>query len=317
MNKYYLLCILAIFFFSTIEIVGKLVDSSISPIAITSYRFLTGSIFLLIPVLFNIKNYIKKITAFDLIYISLIGILNVCISMYMLQLGIYYGQAALSAIIISSNPIFVGIFALFILKEKINFLSILCWFFGLIGLSMVIFGQDSISKSSRNLSLGILFSLLASVTFGLYTVLSKRFVMKYDSKFFNAVSFLAGALVLMVMGFAGKQEMLFQLNTKNLITILYLGIFVTGIAYLAFFNGLKGIATASGSIFFLLKPVFASIMAFFILHERLSFIQIAGVVIVLLSLLVTNTKNNKITLCISNIKEKICKNIKKNTCKTA
>ena len=44
----YLFSVIAIFFFSTVEIAGKLIDSEISPLNITVYRFLIGSIFLLI-----------------------------------------------------------------------------------------------------------------------------------------------------------------------------------------------------------------------------------------------------------------------------
>ena len=289
MNKNYLFCFLAIFLFSTIELVGKMIDKSVSPIAITCYRFFIGSVMLFI--VYFIKGRRIKINIYDFLNMCLVGILNVCVSMYMLQLGIYYGQASLSAIIISSNPIFVGIFALVILKEKFGLSHILCWIFGIIGLSLVIFGQYAFIDDSINLSLGVMFSVLAAVTFGLYTVLSKAIILKNDILLFNAISFLAGGIVLFIMGLVSKQQMLFVLDIRNVISVLYLGVFVTGIAYMLFFEGLSGIKTVSGSVFFLLKPVFASILAIIFLKESLSFLQILGVMIVIISLvLATNIK---------------------------
>ena len=294
MNKSHLLCIIAIFFFSTNELVGKLIDSSVSPIAITCYRFFIGSILLAFPILKNRQKYRNLLSYEHFISISVIGILNVCVSMYMLQLGIYYGHAGLAAVIISSNPIFVGIFASFILKERLTFKNIICWAFGLSGLSMVIFGQFSNPGISKNIYLGIIFSILASVTFALYTVLSKKQIRKSDSMFFNSISFMSGSIVLFILGLVSGQNMSLSFHFSDLIGVLYLGIFVTGVAYIAFFEGLKKIYAATGSSFFLLKPVFASILTYIFLKEQLTIIQIAGVVIVILSLFFQSYKFTRI-----------------------
>jgi drug/metabolite transporter (DMT)-like permease len=282
MNKNYIYCILAIFLFSTIELMGKILDTSVSPLAITCYRFITGGFFLFL--IYLIKGTKQKVELYDFLEMSLVGILNVCVSMYMLQLGIYYGQANLSAIIISSNPIFVGIFALFILKERFNIFNIISWIIGIFGISVVILGQFGVVTDSRNIILGIIFSVLASITFGLYTVLSKSIIQKYDIMLFNSISFIGGAIVLFILGLFSHQVMIFKPDLKNIVSMLYLGIFVTGIAYVFFFMGLKKIKTVSGSVFFLLKPIFATILAVLCLDENLSFIQVIGVIIVIISL---------------------------------
>ncbi|MCL2063287.1 MAG: DMT family transporter [Candidatus Cloacimonetes bacterium] len=279
----YFYCVLAIFIFSTNELVGKFIDTSITPIAITSYRFFIGSFFLALFILRNKKKYVPNVSIKYIFIISIIGILNVCVSMYTLQLGIYYGQAAFSAIIVSSNPIFVSIFAIFILKEKLTIKTVVCLVSGLLGLSLVIFGQFSNTGNSINIVLGILFSIIASITFALYTVLSKKQIKKTNSIFFNAVSFFAGALVMMFVGLLSRQDMSFTFNRNVILGMLYLGIFVTGIAYIAYFEGLKNVKASIGTSFFLLKPVFASVLAYFLLKESLTFLQIIGVLIVIIS----------------------------------
>jgi drug/metabolite transporter (DMT)-like permease len=45
--KSYIYCFIAIFFFSTMEFVGKFIAEDMSAYAITAYRFLLGGVFLL------------------------------------------------------------------------------------------------------------------------------------------------------------------------------------------------------------------------------------------------------------------------------
>ena len=292
MQKYsYFYCILAIFIFSTNELVGKFIDSAVSPLAITCYRFFIGS--LLLSCIYFRKHIflLNKTRTIDIAKISLIGIL-IGFSMYLLQLGVYYSQASFSAIIISTNPIFVSILAVFILKEKLSTRTILCLLFGLMGLSLVIFGQTQQFETSENLFLGIIYCILASITFALYTVLSKNEIKKTNNFFFNAISFLSGAVGLFIFGLLTKQDMSIPLQINHLLGLIYLGVFVTGIAYITFFHGLKHIKAAYGSSFFLLKPIFASIMAYFLLKEQLVVIQIIGVGIVIISLLLQHTSTS-------------------------
>jgi drug/metabolite transporter (DMT)-like permease len=267
------------------EIAGKFIEH-IDPIAITCFRFLVGGILLLMFVIPNRHKYKGVISLKYLAIISGIGVLNVCLSMYVLQWGIYYGQASLAAIIVSANPIFVSFFAHFILKEKLSFKTLLCLLVGLGGLSLVIFGQFSDMANFKNISLAIIFSVSASVSFALYTVLSKQQIEKSDSYFFNAISFLAGAVILFIFGLGFQQNMSITTDGKTIFWLLFLGVFVTGIAYITYFKGLKKIDTAIGSSFFLLKPIFASILAYFLLGEKLTLIQIIGVLIVIMALMV-------------------------------
>ena len=289
----YLFCLLAIFIFSTNELVGKFIDTSITPISITSYRFFIGSILLSLFLFSKKDKYLPSVSWKYILIISLIGVLNVGISMYTLQLGIYYGQASFSAIIVSSNPLFVSIFAIFILKEKLHIKNFICLLCGLLGMSMVILGQLSVSGDSLNVFLGILFSVIASITFALYTVLSKQQIKKTNSIFFNTISFFAGAFMLLIFGLLSKQDFSFSSDLNVILGMLYLGIFVTGFAYIAYFEGLKNIKASIGTSFFLLKPVFASFLAFFLLKETLSILQVLGVLIVIISLTVMTKMSNR------------------------
>ena len=293
MNKYnsYIFCLIAIFIFSTHEVLGKIIDSSITPIAITIYRFFIGSFLLSLYLFFNKKKYLPTPNIKYILIISAIGALNVCISMYSLQLAVFYGQASIAAILIGSNSLFVSIFALFILREKLYLKNFICMILGLLGLLLILYSELITSTDSNSSFLGILFALIASVTFALYTVLSKQQIVKSNSLYFNAVSFFSGALVLLIIGLISGQDLSLSSNILNNLSVLYLGIFVTCIGYVLFFTGLSKIRTSVGSSFFLLKPVFASILAYVILHETLTITQMIGILVVIISIFIIHNNS--------------------------
>lgn len=279
-QKSYLYCFITIVFFSTLEVVGKIIGSTISPIGVTAFRFAVGGLVLLPFALRALHRQPMRFSALDILKIVLAGSLNVAVAMLLLQFSIFYGKASLSAIVISGNPIFVALFGWIILKERLNIWQTIGAFIGLIGLSCVILAEPSLLAGSRNLILGAGLAIAAALSFGLYTVLSKKYVFTYGIFVFNSFSFFAGAMILLIIAAVFRFPLVQSLSITNVAAILYLGIFVTGFAYYLFFEGLKNIPTALGSMFFYLKPFIASVLAVIFLHEHIFPLQIVGVLIV-------------------------------------
>lgn len=283
--KSHLYCLLTICIWSSLELTGKLLDTEISPYAITAWRFLIGGAFIA-P--FAVRQLVKNrqsLSKSSLLAFGALGILNVVISMLLLQLAIHYGKASLSAMIVSMNPLFVSVFAIFILKEKLNGIQIAGLGVGVAGLLLIIFTEhDLLSHRYLNLHLGIIFAILAGITFALYTVLTKRLVVQYGNLITNSASFLMGGIALTIINLAIGKSMLFEANMTNLALISYLGIMVSGVAYLLYFEAMKELTAAKASIYFFLKPAIASVLAFFFLQERLGSMQILGMILIMLAL---------------------------------
>ncbi len=205
--------------------------------------------------------------------------------MLLLQLAIYYGKASLTAMIVSMNPLFVSIFAIFILKEKLSRNQIIGLVLGFAGLIVLILGETELLQHNfTNLPLGIVFAILAGITFALYTVLTKWAVTQYGNLITNSIAFLIGGIALTLINLAANESMAFEPTAKNLILILYLGIVVSGIAYVLYFEAMKELTAAGASIYFFLKPALASILAYYFLQEHLSHIQIGAMILIMLAL---------------------------------
>lgn len=270
---------------SSLELSGKLLGDQMTPYSITAWRFLIGGMVLLPFALRDMANKDIKIKASGMLKLGLLGILNVVISMLLLQFAIHYGKASLTAVIVSMNPLFVSLFAHLILKENINKHHIVSLVLGALGLIVIILGEkDFLHSTFINLPLGIVFAILAGITFALYTVLTKKAIASYGNLFTNSFTFLSGAVILTVINFILKIDMSFEPSLSNILIILYLGVFISGIAYILYFKAMEELTAYKTSLYFFLKPALASILAYLVLKEMLSTVQIIGIILVMLAL---------------------------------
>lgn len=275
----HLFCFLAILTWSTHEILSKFVH--LSAYTLTAWRFFIGGLIILPFALNALKDKPQKPKLKDLALMALLGILNVCISMLLLQISVHYGKASVSAVLVSSNPLFVSVFAMFILREKLSLPQILGLIIASVGIILLIFGEmDFGNEKYLNLPLSFVFGLGASISFGLYLVLTKKTVEKHGNVVTNGVSFFFGAIVLFVINAIIGEPLGFELTWLNLGAMFWFGVIISGLSYLLFFEGAKLLGAGTSSMYFFLKPVLASLLALIILREALAPLQIIAIIVI-------------------------------------
>jgi len=256
------------------EVISKPFMEIIDPFFLTFVRFLIGGSFLMVWMR-------KKVEFKDVLFLSLIGSINSILSMTLLQLSVKYGNASTAATLIAMNPLFVSLFSPFIAKEKFVLRRFIGLLMGLVGL--FVFAQGMVVGDTL---FGILTGVASSVTFALYTVLMKKFVNKYDSITATAYSMLFSSIIYgFFLTFFGNLKVP-MLDLKGWMFMIYAGIGVTGVAYLAFFKAVKKIGITSSSRIFYLKPVLATVLSFVILGEKLGMFKILGMIIIILSMMI-------------------------------
>jgi drug/metabolite transporter (DMT)-like permease len=284
---YHLSCFLAIVAWSTIELASKYLSPGISPFTVTAWRFLIGGVVILPFALFTLRNGRSLPGIRDFLMMVLMGVLIVCVSMLLLQLSVYYGKASLSAVLVGSNPLFVSLFAVLILHEKIRLVQLVGLAVALAGILMLIGGEaDFAGGKYLNLPYSVVFGLAAAVTFGLYTVLTRNLVVKHGNLITNTVSFLGGSLLLFIFNAATGKPILLQPAEFDIPIMLWLGAVVSGLAYLMFFEAVKKLGAARSSMYFFLKPALASLLAVLLLHEHLGALQIVSIAVIIAGLVI-------------------------------
>lgn len=272
----YLFVLITIILFSTLEVVSKTTAGVLDAFQCTFLRFLIGGIVLFIILLFK-KDI--SISLKDVAILTGIGILNVGISMNALQFAVFRpgASAALAAIIFSSNPIFVALFSAILEKERISLSKIIGLIIGLAGI--VVAFADQLTGVGGDI-LGPLILLFSAVVYGLYTVLGRKTAMRLGSLKMNSYSFIFGSLAMLpFLLIFNKPTFVFSLSV--LPQVLYLSIFVTGLAYVTYFAGLKLVGASTGSLTFFLKPILASVLAAIFLKETITIYLVFGTVLVL------------------------------------
>jgi drug/metabolite transporter (DMT)-like permease len=271
------LCLLnTVVLFSTYEVVSKTLVGIMDPFQVNFIRFFTGGLVLFI---FLLLKGDMRISLRDFLYTAAVGVVNVVLSMSLIQLSLYAqgSRASVTAVIFSSNPIFVMLFSAVIDKERITLQKLIGLLAGMLGI-LIVFG-DKLSFSLEGILSPVL-ALLSAVFYGLYTVLGRKVSVRIGSLKMNSFSFLAGSMVLLPFLLVNGSPVL-NFSFSALPQVAYLSVFVTGIAYFTYFKGLEAIGASSGSLTFFIKPVLASVIAVIFLGEQTNLNLVLGTLLII------------------------------------
>ncbi|MCR4421078.1 MAG: DMT family transporter [Exilispira sp.] len=282
-------------FFSLFEIISK--KNELNSIVLTGIRFFLGGLFILFLFFKDIISEFTILKFNQKLQILLTGFLNVCIAMLSLQFAVKLGNATTSAIIISSNPVFVFIIQTFLEKTfnkksdnksknlLFDFIQLILLLIGVFGIFIVIYKKD---KGDNSIS--IFLAIIASISFALYTILSKKLLKKVSSVTLNSVSFSFNGLLLIILSFILYKNdiciFISNINLEKIVLLSTLSFGVTGLAYITYFYALKNLDAIKVSLVFYLKPIVVLLLNSIILFENVGLNKIFGIFIILASLFV-------------------------------
>ncbi|NCB94057.1 MAG: DMT family transporter [Clostridia bacterium] len=278
-RKSILYILLTAFCFGTLEVASKLAGASFNSIQLVFLRFVIGGVILLPFAIRDIKAKNLKLDKGDWLYLLCLGIICVCISMAMLQIGVKMINANLASILISINPVFTMVFAHFIVNDRFTKRKAVVLGVSLAGL-LIVANPAKIFSGEISIE-GLLITLAAAISFGLYTALGKLRLQKLGGMVQNTFSFLLGSAVLLVFMIFSGTPIIEGINLSTLPLLLYLGIVVTGLGYFAFMKAIAMAGPSNASIAFFIKPVLAPVMSLLILKESVTWNFMLGVVFIL------------------------------------
>jgi len=166
-NKGYIYLTISILIFGPFEVISKLVHG-IDAIQLNFLRFLIGGLALLPFAIHDIRQRKVEIKLKDLLYMVGLGILYIPISMVFLQVAIQNTSASLATFVFSSNPVFIAIFAAWLLNEKPNLFIIFAISLEIIGL---LFFSNPFNDKFDIYFIHLCF---AAITFAFYNVLMRK-----------------------------------------------------------------------------------------------------------------------------------------------
>ncbi len=248
------------------------------------FRYVVATIFILpfIPFQKNLlKTYQKNIISFLLISLGSILLTSG------LLISFNYINVSLAVLIFCLYPIYVLIYSVLVDKEEINIIVKFLFFSTFIGIFLVL----GPSLRIDNL-IGIIFAVIASIGATSMIVINQKMSRKGIQPipiniFINIINTIFFFLIIKVF---------FSLNISYDFNI-YLFIFIPSACYcLAFLSQLYAIpriGQSNTALFLYLEPVVGVLGAVYFLDEILTFSQLVGAVVVILSLLLATYYTNK------------------------
>src|SRR3954470_3869587 len=262
-------------------VVVKIVVAVIPPLELVWMRYLVAIVALLLIGILTRQNW--RIEKRYILLIVAIGVIGNAISIVAQETGTMLSTAQMGAIITSSTPAFMVLFARIILKEKLTLKKGLSVSLATIGVLLIV-GIGDVDLSSR---LGGFSLLIAALTWALMSVLIKRLPSDYSQIVVTTYSILVALFVLTPFVLPRLSTISISQPTHPTIWggLLYLGIVSTACGFLLWNRGLQMLNASSGGIFFFFQPVVGTILGWLILEETIGVTFWIGSILILTGVL--------------------------------
>jgi len=274
-NKGILYAFIAVLLWATLGIGFKLAVSRLDSFAVTVYVGFFATLFLLIYLILkgkikNTWNTFKK----NWLFFIIIGIIGLGIQQILYLKGYQLLPASNVVIIFYLYPLLMLLISGLFFKEKTSPLSYLFILIGFIGLYILI-SKGTLMNIS--LSLGIIVTILAALSWAIFSIFIKYKEFDVDIGMFLFNLFGLIFLICMIPIF----KFTWNVTTYEILGMIYLGIFPTAIAFVFWNKALQTTKTHICSNIALLTPLFSIILIVIILKETIVLSQIIAMILIL------------------------------------
>ena len=261
---YLLLVLLALIWASAFFNI-KIATYSFGPVTIAFLRVFFGAI----PVLLLCYYKNIKIEAFskDWYWFAMIGFINLVAPFFLIAYGIKSVQSNLAAILMSTTPLSSTILGHFYTKnEKFNFIKTFGILIGFSGI-VYLFSDNLLIDESNFLS--ALLILLGSTCYVVGGVLTLKISNKRNENVTGSILIWATIILVPLVSFI-EQPWNLEPRLDSMISVIYLGLISTGVAWLLRFKILVNNGLIFQSQVSYLIPIFGTILSYIFLRELIT-----------------------------------------------
>ncbi|HVQ67722.1 MAG TPA: DMT family transporter [Bradyrhizobium sp.] len=288
-NQPYLLLSITALCWAGNAIVGRLAAGHIPPVTLS---FLRWSFAFLIILPFAWKHLVRD-------WAAIRGRLGIMILLSITGIGAFntlqywaleHTQALNTLLLQSAGPLVVAVWSLVLLGVRLTLAQAAGVLLSMAGVFVILLHGDLTTLSKIDFNIGDLIFLIALAIFGIYSVLSLK---RPDIHGLSFVAFTFGAgaaclIPLFIWELFARPPM--QIDTANLLTLAYVALFPSTVAYLCFNRGVQLIGANRAAPFFHVVPVFGTIMSIVFLGEHPQAFHFIGFALVLTGVFVASRK---------------------------
>ncbi|MGJ3239176.1 MAG: DMT family transporter [Anaerolineae bacterium] len=264
-------------------VVSDVVLEVIPSFTLLSLRLILGALSLSV---FLWGEALPILTGRDLARIAGVGMVGYSVSLGTQFVGTYLSTAVNGAIVTSSTPAFVVLFAILILHESLTFRRALAIALATLGVIVIIdFTQAQFNSDTF---VGNVFLAIAGITWGLFSVLIRWVSQHYsgvDTLFITLIAF-CGGLTLSVPASVlelTQQEIVWeQIGVGVIAGVLFIGVISTAVAFWLWNRTFALLDASTASVLFFVQPISGALLGWLFLGQALTLtVWIGGGLIVL------------------------------------
>jgi drug/metabolite transporter (DMT)-like permease len=281
-------------------IVTKVALREISPASVVWLRFAIGVGVLGAAVL--LRRQFALPSRNDLAYFALLGFIGITFHQWLQSTGLVTSQASTTAWIVSTIPVFMAILGWLFLRERLSWLQIGGIALAGLGVLLVVSQGDLHAITAGGFGApGDFLILLSAPNWAIFSILSRRGLQRFPAAWMMFYVMLTGWLlttaqwlaqvgmgqdraltggILSSWGEAAVQE-ISRLSWQGWLAIGILGIFASGLAYIAWYDALKVISAARVGVLLYIEPLVAVVVAGVVLDEPIRLVALLGGAIIL------------------------------------
>lgn len=253
--------LLAAVLFAISTPLSKKLMENIPPTFMAAFLYLGAGVGVGIMYIFNYKKEDKslKLDKSDFKYtIAMIG-LDI-LAPLLLMLGIKLGSASNASLLENFEIVATSLIALIIFKEKISYKLWIAIFFIIISSFILTFND----KTSLDFSIGSIFVLLATISWGLENNCTKKISEKSTYQIVTLKGIFSG-LGSLFIGFLLKEKII---NYKYIFLAMILGFVAYGLSIFLYVRAQRDLGAAKTSAYYSVAPFVGAFLAFIINGER-------------------------------------------------
>lgn len=260
-------------------VAGRFLADSLSPLLAASLRFLLASVALLLFLLLAQVPLVRP-SPRQWLQLTLLGFFGIFFYNLCFFYGLHYINASRASLIVALNPAVIGLASWLLFKERLSRAKVTGIAICIAGASLVIVSRNpQLLAGGTDAWIGDLLIFGCVLGWGIYSLFSKGLNQTLGPVQTVTYSILLGTLMLWVTS-AVRGELsvaaLAGLGTQQWLSLLYLGVLGSALAYIGYYDGIRKIGATRSGVFIALNPLTAVLFGALLLGEQLTLVMCLG-----------------------------------------
>jgi len=276
----YLLLTLSALIWSGNFVISRAMNDVIPPAGFVFWRWMVALV-VLAPIALPRLRREWPLVRGNLQLVCICGLFGVTLFNFLIYTAMHTTTAINAALVNSAIPVFIIMFARIFYGQRVSLRQHIGITLSLAGVAAIILQGDPTRIRTLSFNRGDLLVLLAAVAWALYSVAIRRYPQGLNP-FLFLFCIAACGLVFLIPFYAWEiaAGQLMTPNTPTLLSVAYVGILASVVAFTAWNSGLRKIGPHIGGQFVHLMPAFSTILAVIFLGERLHLFHVAGITLI-------------------------------------